>query len=314
MKFGENLYHLRKDAKMSQEVLAEKVGVSRQSVSKWENGEAYPEMDNLLKICKIFHCKLNDIIHDDIQDIDSLDEDVKMSIVKFEKEKQKRLKVISKIISIIAVIGKICARVGVAGLIVAMVVFNIFVSWTNIKNENEFEFHLGELYFNYQNYNNEIKVTTNISNEKPEENDNITLSKISSVLAKHNKTEILILGNLALIIFIASLILLSISLMHLEKLFKNIYDGNTPFTLDNVYHIKKMTYLMIAITILSACGNGVSSLIIKDDLDMNMGFSLITILFLYSIAYIFEYGYHIQENSNERIYDIDDDSKNENKI
>ena len=89
MKFGENLYHLRKDAKMSQEVLAEKVGVSRQSVSKWENGEAYPEMDNLLKICKIFHCKLNDIIHDDIQDIDSLDEDVKMSIVKFEKEKQK---------------------------------------------------------------------------------------------------------------------------------------------------------------------------------------------------------------------------------
>ena len=314
MKFGENLYHLRKDAKMSQEVLAEKVGVSRQSVSKWENGETYPEMDNLLKICKIFHCKLNDIIHDDIQDIDSLDEDVKMSIVKFEKEKQKRLKVISKIISIIAVIGKICARVGVAGLIVAMVVFNIFVSWTNVKNENEFEFHLGELYFNYQNYNNEIKVTTNISNEKPEENDNITLSKISSVLAKHNKTEILILGNLALIIFIASLILLSISLMHLEKLFKNIYDGNTPFTLDNVYHIKKMTYLMIAITILSACGNGVSSLIIKDDLDMNMGFSLITILFLYSIAYIFEYGYHIQENSNERIYDIDDDSKNENKI
>ena len=141
-----------------------------------------------------------------------------------------------------------------------------------------------------------------------------TLSKISSVLAKHNKTEILILGNLALIIFIASLILLSISLMHLEKLFKNISDGNTPFTLDNVYHIKKMTYLMIAITILSACGNGVSSLIIKDDLDMNIGFSLITILFLYSIAYIFEYGYHIQENSNERIYDIDDDSKKENKI
>ena len=82
MKFGENLYALRKSTKMSQESLAEKVGVSRQSVSKWENGEAYPEMDNILKICKIFHCKINDLIHDDIQDIDSLDEEIKMKVVK----------------------------------------------------------------------------------------------------------------------------------------------------------------------------------------------------------------------------------------
>ena len=92
MKFGENLYALRKSAKMSQEKLAEKVGVSRQSVSKWENGEAYPEMDNILKICKIFHCKINDLIHDDIQDIDSLDEEIKMKVVKLEKEKQKKIK------------------------------------------------------------------------------------------------------------------------------------------------------------------------------------------------------------------------------
>lgn len=38
MKFGENLKLLRKESKLSQEKLAEKVGVSRQSVSKWECG------------------------------------------------------------------------------------------------------------------------------------------------------------------------------------------------------------------------------------------------------------------------------------
>ena len=43
MNFGENLRLLRKNSKMSQEVLAEKLGVSRQSVSKWEVGSAYPE-------------------------------------------------------------------------------------------------------------------------------------------------------------------------------------------------------------------------------------------------------------------------------
>ena len=48
MKFGENLKNIRKEKNMSQEQLAEKVNVSRQSVSKWETGESYPEMNNIL--------------------------------------------------------------------------------------------------------------------------------------------------------------------------------------------------------------------------------------------------------------------------
>ena len=54
MKFGDNLRNLRKSKNISQEALAEKVKVSRQSVSKWETGEAYPEMNNILELCKIF--------------------------------------------------------------------------------------------------------------------------------------------------------------------------------------------------------------------------------------------------------------------
>lgn len=60
MKFGDNLRQIRKSKKMSQEQLAEKVNVTRQSVSKWENGESYPEMNNILELCKIFNCKLNE--------------------------------------------------------------------------------------------------------------------------------------------------------------------------------------------------------------------------------------------------------------
>ena len=93
MKFGENLYNLRKKQKISQEKLAEKIGVSRQSVSKWENGTAYPEMNRIFELCKIFHCKLNDLVNDNILDFDSVDEEVKMRVVKFNKEKQKKLSV-----------------------------------------------------------------------------------------------------------------------------------------------------------------------------------------------------------------------------
>ena len=113
MNFGQNLRNLRKSKNISQEELAERVKVTRQSVSKWETGEAYPEMNNILELCKIFHCHINDLVNDNILDIDSLDEDVKMSAVKFKKEKQNQMKGISKVLSLIGKIAGIVARVAI---------------------------------------------------------------------------------------------------------------------------------------------------------------------------------------------------------
>ncbi|MCI9551479.1 MAG: helix-turn-helix domain-containing protein [Oscillospiraceae bacterium] len=56
MTFGENLQFLRKRANMTQEDLAEKMEVSRQSVSKWESNVSYPETDAILRLCSLFHC------------------------------------------------------------------------------------------------------------------------------------------------------------------------------------------------------------------------------------------------------------------
>ena len=54
---------------MSQEALADLMEVSRQSVSKWESGQAYPEMDKLLALCKIFKCSLDDLTNDEVSEI-----------------------------------------------------------------------------------------------------------------------------------------------------------------------------------------------------------------------------------------------------
>ena len=51
MSFRDNLQHLRASRNMTQEQLAMLLGVSRQSVSKWEAERAYPEMDKLLQAC-----------------------------------------------------------------------------------------------------------------------------------------------------------------------------------------------------------------------------------------------------------------------
>ncbi len=66
MSFRKNLEYLRKGKKLSQEELADKLGVSRQSVSKWESGAAYPETEKMLTMCKIFDCSLDQLMNDDI--------------------------------------------------------------------------------------------------------------------------------------------------------------------------------------------------------------------------------------------------------
>lgn len=66
MKFGENLQKLRKEKRISQEQLAEQLGVTRQSVSKWESGNSYPEMDKIVAICNLFHCDMDVLINKDI--------------------------------------------------------------------------------------------------------------------------------------------------------------------------------------------------------------------------------------------------------
>ena len=68
MNFASNLQKLRKRENMSQEALAEKLDVTRQSVSKWESGASYPEMDKLISICKIFNVDMDTLVNGDVLD------------------------------------------------------------------------------------------------------------------------------------------------------------------------------------------------------------------------------------------------------
>ena len=66
MSFRANMQHLRATRNMTQEQLAMLLGVSRQSVSKWEAERAYPEMDKLLKMCVLFECTLDELVTGDL--------------------------------------------------------------------------------------------------------------------------------------------------------------------------------------------------------------------------------------------------------
>lgn len=62
MSFAENLKTLREENKLSQEDLAEVLGVSRQSISKYEQGKGYPEIAKLLILSENFGVSLDDLL------------------------------------------------------------------------------------------------------------------------------------------------------------------------------------------------------------------------------------------------------------
>ncbi|MDR1205823.1 MAG: helix-turn-helix domain-containing protein [Peptococcaceae bacterium] len=62
MEFYQELKRLRKENGLSQEDLAEQMGVSRQSVSKWESGQGYPETEKLLQISRLFNVSLDRLL------------------------------------------------------------------------------------------------------------------------------------------------------------------------------------------------------------------------------------------------------------
>ena len=67
MSLNQNLRILRKSHGLSQEDFADKLDVSRQAVSKWESGEAYPETEKIIAICDLFNCNMDNLVRGEIQ-------------------------------------------------------------------------------------------------------------------------------------------------------------------------------------------------------------------------------------------------------
>lgn len=67
MSFGQNLQFLRKMHRgMTQDELAEKMGVSRQTISKWEMDSAFPEMEKAMALCDLFSCSLDALLRENM--------------------------------------------------------------------------------------------------------------------------------------------------------------------------------------------------------------------------------------------------------
>ncbi len=105
MAFSHNLQFLRTRQGQTQEQLAEILEVSRQSVSKWESAQSYPEMDTILRICDLYQVNLDTLLRGSVED--SLVEDT-AQYDKFMNRYSRRMAL---------AIGSIIAGVGLCGLL-----------------------------------------------------------------------------------------------------------------------------------------------------------------------------------------------------
>lgn len=302
MKFGENLKLIRKSKKISQEELAEKIGVARQSVSKWETGENYPSMQNIMCLCTIFKCKINELVHEDFIDINFLDEEIKMSVVKFKKDEQKKMKGISKFICIISKIANIGTKIGLVGVIIVSIVSIYLLCNTSINSNDKTATIINEK-ITYEFIDNNLEFKDSKNKEYTIELLNSENVNTAEKIIEMNKVKKIALVSMIEISLIACLYIIIKLTTYLEKLFKNIHDNDTPFSMDNVHSIKMISIFTVLYLLIQDVMGSLTEIIFNLNLQIEIDLgSYILGLIILAIAYVFKYGYEIQLDSNGKLY------------
>ena len=82
MSLGKNIQYLRKQKRITQEQLAERMSVTRQTVSKWEADEIIPELNKLVVLSDLFSCKLDALVKEDMNACDEVYSEITVKRVK----------------------------------------------------------------------------------------------------------------------------------------------------------------------------------------------------------------------------------------
>ena len=254
-------------------------------------------MNNILELCKIFNCKLNDLVHTDMSDISSLDKEIVMNAVKFNESKQNQVKTLSNVISLIGKIGGIVLKVAIPFIVITMILVPFIVNNT-VVNGDDISFTTDKIKYIDEN---RIELYNFILVEL---DDDISLNEIVNIFNNNSNFEIIVYLEVGLVFLLINIVIMIIILKFVEKLFNNIKNNKTPFVLENVNFIKKISYLMIALIVI----NPISEILFSEILGITNtsgGFELISILeilIIFSMSYIFEYGYEIQKDSKGIMY------------
>lgn len=217
---------------------------------------------------------------------------------KLNERDHKILKGISKFLQIITIIGKVCMYIAIPCVILAMciapvVIKNIEAYETSIK----FEYKDNKLVVEKEENG---KIVAKYNDKEVDKNDQTALQNIyehKNIFIDYSNAQLIGYTEAFLLIGTTCLFITLFLLRHFSKLFKNIYEDDTPFTTENVEHLSVIGKLMIALVIIPMLGTVLFELIADIDISWNFGlFSITEILFIILLSKIFKYGYELENN------------------
>lgn len=138
--FAENLKKIRKDKGYTQEILAEKLNVVRQTVSKWEKGLSLPDVDMLSKIANVLETDVNILLDGQITTTDQ--SEIVKQLAKINEQltiKNRRYKKIMKTIAIILLI------IVIFGILLVILNIGTFISVSNSETTTTVETMIKEV-------------------------------------------------------------------------------------------------------------------------------------------------------------------------
>lgn len=138
--FAENLKKIRKDKGYTQEILAEKLNVVRQTVSKWEKGLSLPDVDMLSKIANVLETDVNILLDGQITTTDQ--SEIVKQLAKINEQltiKNRRYKKIMKTIAIILLI------IVIFGILLIILNIGTFISISNSETTTTVETMIKEV-------------------------------------------------------------------------------------------------------------------------------------------------------------------------
>lgn len=128
MEFNNRLYNLRKQKGFSQEELASKLNVSRQTISKWEIGDSTPDMEKLITISELFEISLDELVLGKVQTASTISPTDTPPVLNVLEEKvltSDNKNMVKKALKIIGIIAGIILAIDFISMIVYFLLYGV---------------------------------------------------------------------------------------------------------------------------------------------------------------------------------------------
>ncbi len=137
MTLGEKIYELRTQHNLSQGDLANELNVSRQSISKWENGNSTPDLDKIIKLAEIFNVSLDGLIKNEEKEVTVVNTPKETPTIQ-TNDREKKIGKGLLIAGVISIFAFLLLGLGITGLFVAIPLFACSIIYYKAKNNHFF--------------------------------------------------------------------------------------------------------------------------------------------------------------------------------